>query len=122
MAAPELRTVGFVPAAVPRAVTRDMVWIAGGSFLMGSDHHYREEKPAHRVMVDGFWIDRYEVTNAEFARFVAATHYVTVAERVPKAADYPGAKPELLVPGSVVFDRLQYFPGLSNPYGWWRYV
>ena len=99
-----------------------MVWIAGGTFLMGSDQHYREEKPAHRVSVDGFWIDRYEVTNAQFARFVAVTGYVTLAERAPNAADYPGAKPDMLVPGSVVFDRPDYCPDLSNPYVWWRYV
>jgi formylglycine-generating enzyme required for sulfatase activity len=100
----------------------NMVQIAGGSFLMGSDHHYREERPAHRVTVDGFWIDRYEVTNGEFARFVAATKYVTLAERTPSAAEYPGAKAELLVPGSVVFVRPGFQVDLSNPYAWWRYV
>jgi formylglycine-generating enzyme required for sulfatase activity len=99
-----------------------MVWIAGASFLMGSDHHYREEKPAHRVTVDGFWIDRHEVTNAEFARFVAATRYVTLAERTPNPADYPGAKPDVLVPGSVVFQQPDYHTNLNNPYLWWRYV
>ena len=83
----------------------DMVWIAGGAFLMGSDRHYREEAPVRRVTVDGFYIDRFAVTNAEFARFVEATGYVTAAERPPNAADYPGALPELLVPASVVFRK-----------------
>ena len=70
---------------------------------MGSDKHYPEEGPAHEVSVDGFWIDATPVTNAQFQRFVAATGHVTVAEQTPNAADYPGAKPELLVPASVVF-------------------
>ena len=59
--------------------TDGMVWIEGGTFRMGSDHHYAEEAPAHAVTVDGFWIDRHPVTNAEFARFVKDTRYVTVA-------------------------------------------
>ena len=72
---------------------------------MGSDRHYAEEGPAHRVEVDGFWIDRHQVTNEQFAAFVAATGYVTVAERPLAAADFPGAPPENLVPGSLVFRR-----------------
>ena len=80
-----------------------MVWIPGGSFLMGSDDHYPEEAPAHSVTVGGFWMDRHTLTNAEFARFVRKTGHVTVAERSPDPADYPGAKPELLVPASTVF-------------------
>ena len=84
---------------------KDMIWIPGGTFLMGSDEHYPEEAPAHPVSVSGFWIDRYQVTNAAFRRFVKATGYVTVAERVPDAALYPGALPEMLVPGSVVFKQ-----------------
>ena len=75
-----------------------MVWIPGGTFLMGSDDHYPEEAPPHRVSVDGFWIDRHTVTNAEFARFAHKTGYLTVAEQAPDPADYPGAKAELLVP------------------------
>ena len=70
---------------------------------MGSDDHYPEEAPAHKVTVEGFWIDRHTVTNAEFARFVARTGHVTVAERAPDPADYPGARPELLVAASTVF-------------------
>src|SRR5262245_60754642 len=75
----------------------NMVWIPGGTFLMGSDKHYPEEAPAHEVTVDGFWMDRHTVTNEEFRKFVEATKHVTSAERAPKAEDYPGAKPELLV-------------------------
>ena len=67
---------------------KDMVWIPGGTFLMGSDHHYPEEAPAHKVTVDGFWMDKYAVSNAQFQRFVNDTGYVTLAERGPKAADY----------------------------------
>lgn len=83
----------------------DAVWIPGGTFLMGSDRHYPEEAPAHRVRVNGFWMDRYAVTNAEFRRFVDATGHVTLAERPANAADYPGAKPEMLVPSSVMFKK-----------------
>ena len=77
-----------------------MVRIPGGAFLMGSDRHYPEERPAHLVRVDGFCMDATTVTSADFARFVAATGYVTVAERPLDPAAYPGAKPEMLVPGA----------------------
>src|SRR5262245_25211164 len=101
---------------------KDMVWIAGGTFTMGSNDHYAEEAPAHQVAVDGFWMDAYPVTNLQFGRFVKATSYVTLAERVPDAADYPGAKPELLVPGAVVFVRPARPVDLNNHYNWWHYV
>ena len=81
----------------------DMVWIPGGTFRMGSDTHYPEERPVHRVTVDGFWIDRVPVTNERFARFVEATGHVTFAEIPPRAEDYPGALPEQLYAGSLVF-------------------
>ena len=100
----------------------DTVWIPGGTFLMGSDRHYREEAPAHRVHVDGFWMDRYAVTNAEFRRFVEETGYVTLAERPANAADYPGAKPEMLVPSSVMFRKAPHRVDLGNHYNWWAYV
>ena len=100
----------------------DMVWVPGGTFLMGSDDHYPEEAPAHQVTVDGFWIDRHAVTNAEFARFVRATGHLTVAERAPDPADYPGARPELLVPASTVFRNPGHPVDLGNPYNWWTYV
>ena len=99
-----------------------MEWIPGGEFLMGSDRHYPEEAPAHRVAVDGFWIDRFQVTNDEFARFVAETGHVTVAERPPNPEDYPGAKPELLVPASSVFVQPREPVDLANQYNWWTLV
>ena len=99
-----------------------MRWIPGGTFRMGSDTHYPEEAPAHQVTVDGFWMDRTPVTNAAFERFVEATGYITLAERPANAADYPGAKPELLVPSSVVFCKPQGRVDLSNHYNWWSYV
>jgi formylglycine-generating enzyme required for sulfatase activity len=102
-------------------VTATMVWIPGGVFTMGSDHHYREEAPAHRVAVDGFWIDRRQVTNREFRQFVRETGYVTVAERVPDAAMYPGALPDMLVPGSLVLSPPAYRVPLDNHYQWWRW-
>jgi len=101
---------------------KDMVWIPGGSFMMGSNEHYPEEAPAHPVTVDGFWMDQYTVTNAHFSRFVEETDYVTFAERAPRAEDYPGAKPELLVPASVVFRRPGYAVDLNNHFNWWTYV
>jgi formylglycine-generating enzyme required for sulfatase activity len=100
----------------------NMVWVAGGGFLMGSDQAYPEESPTHRVTVDGFWIDKYTVTNEEFGKFVDATGYVTTAERVPKAEDYPGALPEMLVAASVVFLKPKQRVDLRNPYNWWTYV
>jgi formylglycine-generating enzyme required for sulfatase activity len=93
-----------------------MVWIPGGTFRMGSDHHYPEEAPAHEVTVDGFWMDRHTVTNKEFRRFVDETSYVTFAERPANAADYPGAKPEMLVPSSVMFRKASGPVDLRNPY------
>jgi len=81
----------------------EMVEIAGGTFLMGSDVHYPEERPAHRVTVDGFWIDRYAVTNAAFAAFITATGYQTFSERPLDPALYPGARPELLKPAAPCF-------------------
>lgn len=100
----------------------DMLWIPGGAFMMGSDSHYPEEAPAHRVKVDGFWMDRTTVTNRQFAEFVAATGYVTLAERPADPADYPGAKPEMLVPSSVVFVPPPRGTGLKDEFRWWQYV
>ena len=82
-----------------------MTWIPGGTFLMGSDDFYPEERPVHTVAVDGFWIDAHPVTNAEFRRFVKATGYVTVAERPPDPADYPAPTRRCWCPGSLVFRR-----------------
>jgi formylglycine-generating enzyme required for sulfatase activity len=84
-------------AAAPR------VRLPGGVFTMGSADHYPEEAPPHRVRVDAFAIDATQVTNQQFAAFVSATGYRTVAERPLRPEDYPDAPPENLVPGSLVF-------------------
>ena len=100
-----------------------MVWIPAGRFAMGSDYEpFADARPIHPVELDGFWMDRTPVTNAQFARFVAATGYVTVAERKPDPKDFPGAPPELLVPGSVVFTPPGGPVPLDDPSRWWRYV
>jgi formylglycine-generating enzyme len=99
-----------------------MILIPGATFLMGSDRHYPEEAPAHKVTVGGFWMDAGPVTNREFGRFVRKTGYVTVAERAPDPADYPGARQELLVPFSSVFIPPQHRVSLTDPYQWWRPV
>ncbi|HEY6432239.1 MAG TPA: SUMF1/EgtB/PvdO family nonheme iron enzyme, partial [Acetobacteraceae bacterium] len=80
-----------------------MQWIPGGTFRMGADGSYPEEAPVHAATVSGFWMDAHAVTNAEFAPFVQATGYRTVAERPLDATLYPEAQPELLTPGSAVF-------------------
>src|SRR5690349_7979696 len=97
----------------------DMVWVPGGLFKMGSDEHYPEEAPLHLAQVDGFWMDRHAVTNEQFRRFVDATGYVTVAERRPNKADYPGARPELLMPASAVFRNPGHRVDLRDAYNWW---
>ncbi len=98
----------FVPSVSqrepPGPTPEGMVWIPGGQFWMGGqDEQMRDTQPIHPVRVDGFWMDRTEVTNEQFERFVNATGYVTVAERPPRAEDFPTAPPERLVPGSIVF-------------------
>jgi formylglycine-generating enzyme required for sulfatase activity len=99
-----------------------MVRIPGGTFRMGSDAHYPEEAPAHDVTVGGFWMSRCAVTNDEFRRFVAATAYVTLAERPADPANYPGAKPAMLVPSSVMFKKPAGRVDLANHFNWWTYV
>lgn len=100
----------------------NMAWIPGGTFRMGSDDFYPEEKPVHRATVDGFWMDRHPVTNAEFRHFVEAMSYVTVAERPPNPADYPGVEPALLVAGSLVFRQPAIRVGPADFRVWWAYV
>jgi sulfatase modifying factor 1 len=102
--------------------SKDMVWIPGGSFLMGSDDFYPEERPIHRVEVNGFWMDHHPVTVAEFRRFVKATDYVTVAERPLDAATYPDVAPKLLVPGALVFHETSGPVYLDDYRNWWSYV
>jgi formylglycine-generating enzyme required for sulfatase activity len=99
-----------------------MTWVPGGEFLIGSDRHYPEEAPAHRVSVGAFWMDRCTVTNRDYEAFVDATGYVTLAERPANPVDYPGAKPERLVPSSALFRNPGRHVGLGNPYQWWAYV
>src|SRR5689334_11798421 len=100
----------------------DMVWISGGTFRMGSDKHYPEEAPAHRVTVDGFWIDRMPVTNRQFARFVIATGHRTNAEIPPDPKDYPGALPHMLYAGSLVFERPHSTYDLRDWSQWWTFM
>jgi sulfatase modifying factor 1 len=100
----------------------EMIWIPGGTFRMGSDRHYPEERPVHRVAVDGFLIDRWPVTNDQFARFVEATGHVTFAELPPDPADYPGALPEMLYAGSLVFVAPDGPVDRSDIGHWWEYM
>jgi formylglycine-generating enzyme len=88
---------------VDRKSSTTMIFVPGGTYRMGSDKHYPEEAPVHRVTVDGFWIDRTPVTNRDFRKFVNDTGYVTFAEIAPNPADYPGALPHMLKAGSLVF-------------------
>jgi formylglycine-generating enzyme required for sulfatase activity len=99
-----------------------MLWIPGGSFRMGSNRHYPEEAPEHLRTVNGFWIDKYPVTNNDFRQFVKATDYITLAERVPDASLYPGAAGDKLVPGSVVFKQPSRPVDLRNHHNWWELV
>jgi formylglycine-generating enzyme required for sulfatase activity len=100
----------------------NMVFITGGSFLMGSDKFYAEEKPVRRVTVDGFYIDKYSVTNEDYKKFADQTGYITVAERPLNPADYPGAKPEMLVPGALVFQKSKGPVDLNSYFNWWAWV
>ncbi len=105
-------------AAAAMPAPDDMVWIEPATFVMGDDNQYLEERPAHTVSVDGFFIDRCEVTNAQFTLFVEATGYVTLAERPLDSADFPQVPPEQLVVGSGVF--VAPATGSSGP--WWQWV
>ena len=116
----------------PGDAPEGMVWIPGGEFSMGAadprgmpqggHEPMSDARPIHRVYVDGFWMDATEVTNEEFAKFVEATGYVTVAELTPRAEDFPGAPKENLVAGSVVFTPPDHSVALDNLYQWWNYV
>jgi formylglycine-generating enzyme len=104
------------------APAKNMVWIAGGEFRMGSDDFYPEERPVRLVAVDGFWMDEHPVTVAQFRRFVKATGHITTAELPPDPAQFPDADPDLLVPGSLVFQRAKGPVDLSDVGNWWAYV
>ncbi len=119
------------PRAAPGRPPTGMVWIPGGEFSMGAQMVPDEgrvgmvvthdARPIHRVYVDGFWIDETTVTNAQFAQFVNATGYVTVAERIPAAGDFPGVPPENLVAGAPVFAPPDHPVPLNDYLQWWSY-
>ena len=104
------------------AGTADMIHVPGGTYLMGSDHHYAEEAPTHRVSVDPFWIDATPVTNAQFRVFVQATGYVTWAEIPPDPKDYPGARPGMLKAGGRVFTPPRHAVDLRDWRQWWNFT
>lgn len=116
---------------IPKNAPPGMVWIPGGEFTMGSadptdgacggQQHMRDARPLHRVYVDGFWMDKTEVTNEAFAKFVKATGYKTVAEIAPTKEEFPTAPPENLVAGSTVFTPTKQSVPLNNMFQWWRY-
>ena len=115
----------------PRPAPEGMVWIPGGEFSMGSSSGDEtlcqmpgvtaDAQPVHRVYVNGFWMDRTEVTNEQFAKFVEATGYRTVAEITPTKEEFPTAPPENLVAGSTVFTPTAALVRLNNHFQWWRY-
>jgi formylglycine-generating enzyme len=110
------------PTALERPRAKNMRWIPPGTFTMGSNDFYPEEAPTRAVAVEGFWIDEHPVTVAEFRRFVAETGHVTVAERPPDPADFPGADPALLVAGSVVFQPTPGPVPLDDWTRWWHWT
>jgi len=120
------------PRPAPGKPPAGMVWIPGGEFSMGAAESpdmnmvgmqaTTDSRPIHRVYVDGFWMDETEVTNEQFATFVEATGYVTIAERAPRAEDFPGAPPENLVAGAVVFSPPTHPVPLNDHFQWWSYV
>ena len=116
------RSIAVASRPPGRPPARDMVWVPGGDFQMGSDAHYPEEAPAHRVELRGFWIDRAPVTNVQFQKFVKATAHVTLAERPADPSHYPGARPELLVPASIVFVPPPAPIATGDHYRWWQYI
>jgi formylglycine-generating enzyme len=101
---------------------KGMVRVTGGRFRMGSTDYYLEERPVHEVEIGDFWIDDHPVTNAEFRRFVRATGHVTVGERSPNPADFPGAQAADLVPGSLVFAGSTGPIPLDDWTRWWAWV
>ena len=103
-------------------MTADEVRIDASAFRMGSDAHYPDEGPTRRVAVEGFWIDRFQVTNRRYAAFIDDTSHVTVAERPLDPADFPGAPAENLVPGSLVFTRTRGPVDLRHIDQWWTWT
>jgi sulfatase modifying factor 1 len=99
-----------------------MVTLPSGTFLMGASDHYPEEAPVRSVDIHAFRIDRHPVTNRQFARFVTATEYVTVAERPLSPAAYPGVDASRLLPGALVFHPPKHGAPARNVGDWWSYV
>ena len=110
------------PTRADHAWINTMIWVPGGTFWMGSEEGHPDERPVHQVTVNGFWMDRTEVTNEQFDEFVRATGYVTVAEQQPDPKDFSDASPEMLVPGSVVFSPPPGEVSLENHYLWWKWM
>jgi formylglycine-generating enzyme required for sulfatase activity len=108
--------------SVGSTALKDMVELPGGTFRMGSDRFYPEERPVREVSVEGFAIDRHPVTVAEFRRFAKETGHVTWAEQAPRAVDYPDADPEDLVPGSLVFRKTPGPVDLRDVLNWWSWT
>ena len=110
---------------------KGMVWIPGGEFSMGSDDSgeslcdipgiTKDAQPIHRVFLDGYWMDETEVTNEQFAAFVQATGYITVAEKKPTKEEFPTAPEANLIAGSTVFTPTSMPVPLNNMYQWWGY-
>jgi formylglycine-generating enzyme required for sulfatase activity len=134
---PEMNVVVFGPTipnntSPPAKAPQGMAWIPGGEFSMGAQNPpdmddvgmkaTLDSRPVHRVYLDGFFMDKTDVTNAQFEAFVKATGYVTVAERKPHAEDYPSAPPENLVAGSVIFAPPDHPVSLNDYFQWWTYV
>ena len=99
-----------------------MVHVPGGTFRMGSEEFYPEERPVHTVSVDDFWIDEHPVTVADFRRFVKATGYLTFAERPLDPADVPGRRPGPARPGLAVFRQTSGPVPLDDYLQWWSFV
>ena len=110
-----------LPAQPAGAKHSGMVWVPGGILALG-DTVYPEEAPIRQIAVDGFWLDRTEVTNDEFAAFVKATAYTTVAERPVDVKAHPDLPADMLLPGAVVFISPTSVSGQGSPTKWWRYV
>ena len=133
----QLKSSSFAPTIQNKTppqlhAPKGMVWIPGGEFSMGSEdpstatvcsghEHMPDARPIHRVYVDGFWMDKTEVTNEQFEKFVEATGYRTVAETAPTQDEFPTAPKENLVAGSTVFTPTPHAVALDNMFQWWRY-
>jgi sulfatase modifying factor 1 len=121
-----IATSGQAPPRVRSAACgtpdRSEMQIPGGTFQMGSVDYYEEEGPVHSVSVKTFSIDKFDVTNAEFAKFVAATHYVTDAERKPDPKDYPDIPADKLQAGGAIFMSPTGVRSLEDPNAWWAFA